>query len=200
MFEQISNLISVLQDVGALERGAVVNALIAFAPCIEDLDYRSHMFGEISIKVAVLGDFDRAEDLARLVVGTEKAEFLRRIAAIEAEKKQGDRALRLFLEAREAALIHRFPTQRAQALSEIAESLEAAALHNEAFDTWSLVVQLAKEGQNRQGTDGPEAAGVLLNVVAAFCRAGRIDAARSTAELIVFADLREKARRTIDEC
>jgi hypothetical protein len=198
MFEQISNLISALEDAGALSDASVINTLAAFARCLEDQDYRSHMLGELSIRVAAQNDFDEAEQLARSIVGSEKVEFLRRVAEIEAGN-QRDRALRLFLEARDAVPLHRFPTQQAQALSDIAESLETAALQVEALNTWNLAVDLAKSAQHRKGTDGPEAAGVLLKAVETFCKAGKIDTARFIAEAIIFDDLRERALRIVAE-
>ena len=47
MFECISKLISVLRDGGALSNRAVVDALSDFARRFDDLDYRSHMLGEL---------------------------------------------------------------------------------------------------------------------------------------------------------
>jgi len=199
MFEQISKLVSALQDAGALKHGEVISALAAFAPCVEDPDYRSRLMGELSLRLGMLGDFDRAEHFARSVTNTEKSEFLRQVADLESKKNEHDRASRLLLEAREAAVLHRFPTQQAQALMEIASSFEAAARKDDALDTWDLAVELAKKAQHRGGTDGPEAAGVLVRAVEAFCKAGKTGAAKSTAEEIVFPQLREKALRAIVE-
>ncbi len=81
--------------------------------------------------------------------------------------------MQLLLEAREAALSNRFPTQQAQALAEIAASLKIIGEQVQADETWNAAIVLAREAQLREGTDGPEAAGVLLSAVEAFCREGR---------------------------
>ncbi len=199
MFEQISRLILALQDAGALQDKEVINALTAFAPCIEDLDYRSQFFGELGVRLATLGQCEQAEEIVRLVDNSEKSEFLRHVADLESKRNERDRAYRLLLEAREAVASHRLPTQQAQALAEIATSFGELAREEEALETWNLAVELAKKAQHRGGTDGPEAAGVLVKAVDAFCKAGEFDLARSTAEGLVFPEVRERALRAIDD-
>jgi len=197
MFEQISKLIAALRNVRALENSEVVSALRAFSLCLPDPDYRSHLVGELGVSLASLGRFDQAEELARSIETTEKSEFLRQVADVEAHSSEANRALPLFLEAREAALLNPFATQQAQALSEIALSLEATPWRQEAIRTWNLAIDLAKRGQHREGTDGPEAAGVLLKAVEALSRAGKKDDARAVADEIVFEPLRKKAIQAI---
>jgi len=197
MFELISKLISVLRDAGVLGNRDVVASLSNFARGLDDLDYRSHMLGELGVNLSRLGELDDAEELARSVENTEKSEFLRRVAEIEGESGQVARALPLFSEAREAAYLHRFPTQQALALAEIAVSLGVVGKHVEADETWDTAVQLAMKAQHSGGTDGPEAAGVLLSAVEGFCKRGRIDAAKSVANAIVFEAPRERALQAI---
>lgn len=197
MFEEISNLIGALYDAGSLRHDKVVNALAAFSQSMDDQDYRCNLIGELSIKLARLGQFDRAEEFARTIDSMEKSEFLRRIAEIEVGNNRTRQALRLLLEAREATYIHRFPTQQAQALAEIALSLETAGHQQEALETWGLAVDMAKKGQDYGGTDGPEAAEVLAKAVEALSRAGKPDAARAVGGAIKFDLLREKALRGI---
>jgi hypothetical protein len=197
MYEQISNLIGTLRDAGVLKNRDVVAALINFAQGLSDLDYRSHMLGELSVGLAATGEFDKAEQLGRLVENSEKGEFLRRVAEIEGRGDQPVRALQLFSEAREAAFLHRFPTQQALALAEIAVSLGALGKSVEADETWDSAIQLAMEAQHGGGTDGPEAAGVLLRAVERLCTVGRRDAAKSVAEAIIPGPIRDKAFHTI---
>jgi hypothetical protein len=197
VFERISKLISVLRDAGVLGNRDVVAALSDFARGFDDLDYRSHMTGELGVNLSRLGELDDAEKLARSVENTEKSEFLRRVAEVEGESGQLARALPLFSEAREAAYLHRFPTQQALALAEIAASLGVVGRYGEADETWDSAVQLAMKAQHNGGTDGPEAAGVLLSAVEGFCKRGRMDAAKSVANAIVFEALRERALQTI---
>ncbi len=196
MFERISKLISVLRDAGVLGNRDVVAALSDFARGLHDLDYRSHMLGELGVNLSRLGELDDAEELARSVENTEKSEFLRRVAKIEGELGQVARALPLFSEAREAAYL-RFPTQQAMAPAEIAVSLGVVGKHGEADETWDAAVQLAMKAQHSGGTEAPEAAGVLLSAVEGFCKRGRMDAAKSVANAIVFEDLRERALQAI---
>lgn len=198
MFEQISQLVSALHKADVLRQTEVIKALAAFAPCIEDLDYRSQLLGELSVKLGMLGNFDEAERFARTVVNTEKSEFLRRVGELECEKNQHERAFRLLLEAREAAFLHRYPTQQALALADIASSFDVIGRKENALEAWNLAIALAKEAQHRAGTDGPEAADVLVRAVEAFCKAGNTAAARTAAESIIFPLLREKAIRELE--
>ena len=198
MFTQISDLIAALSQTGILKNKEVVDALADFARCLDDTDYRSHMLGELSVSLAVAGDYDRAEQLARLVEGTDKSEFLRRIAALE-KGANYDGASRLFSEAVAAVSLHRFPAQRALALAEIARSLGEGESYAEADQVWQSAIQLAIKAQHASGTDGLEAAGVLVNAVKALCKLGKGEMAKSVADSIVFPELRERAQRALNE-
>jgi len=197
MFEQIGKLVSVLCDAGALRNREVVVALTNFARSLGDLDYRSQMLGELSVRLAAIGEFDEAEELARSVENTEKSEFLRLVADVEGRDGQATRALSLFSEAHKAAFLYRFSRQQALALAEIAVSLAVVGKHTEADEIWDSAVQLATKAQHDGGTDGPEAAGVLVSAVEAFCARGRIDAAKVVADTIIFSSLRDRAFQTI---
>lgn len=197
MYEQMTKLISALSDAELLQNERVLVALTDFAQALDDPDYRSHMLGELAVRLASIGQFDEAERLARLVENVERSKLLARVAEIEARDKHSMRALQLFQEARDAALLHRFPTQQSMALAEIASSLEGIGRREEAGETWKSAVRLATQAQHRGGTDGPEAAGVLLAAVEACCRNQRLDDAREIANAIVFPSLREKANQVI---
>lgn len=197
MYEQIIKLISALSDAEALQNEHVIVALTDFAQGLDDPDYRAHMLGELAVRSASVGEFDRAERLVRLVETVDRSEFLVRVAEIEAQDRHDRRALQLFQEARDAALLHRFPTQQSMALAEVASSLEGMGRKEEAAETWNSAVQLATQAQHRGGTDGPEAAGVLLGAVEACCRGGRLCEARAIADTIVFPSIREKANQVI---
>jgi hypothetical protein len=120
------------------------------------------------------------------------------VAETEGRGHHTVRALTLFHEAREAALLNRFPAQQSLALAQIAESLGAIGKQAEANEIWDSAVDLAKKAQHGGGTDGPEAAGVLLSAVGAFCKSRRMDAAKSVANGIVFDSLRERAFQIIE--
>jgi hypothetical protein len=199
MFEQITELISALANNGALRDHEVVDALAGFAKSISDTDYRSRMLGELAVKLAETRLYDDAEKIVRQVENCEKSEFIRVVAENEAHSNHLARALQLFQEAREAVSLHRFPTQRGQALAEIATSLSALGLESEALKSWELAIHEAKQGQVAGGTDGPEAAGVLLVAVRALASAGNRLRARSVAETISFPAIRDEAMKVADD-
>jgi hypothetical protein len=199
VFNEISNLIGVLSRSGVLKDPDVIDALSNFSRAMGDTEYRSHMLGELSVNLALNGDYDRAEQLARMVESTDKCEFLRRIAELEKRSNDDARASRLFSEAVAAVSLHRFPTQQALALAEIARSPGEGASYAEADLVWQSAIQLATKAQRAPGTDGPEAAGVLVKAVQALSKLGKIEMAESVANSIAFPELRERARRALNE-
>ena len=192
MFNEITNLIATLSRSGALKQPELVDALKAVARNLSDIDYRSHMLGELSVSMAELGEVDRAEELARMVENTEKSDFLRRVAELEKKHGFSVRGDNLFSEAVSAVFLHRFPTQRAIALGEIAQSLRDAG-SQAAYQVWERAIEIALKAQHGAGTDGPEAAGVLLRAVEALVELGKTETATSVANSIAFQDLREQA-------
>jgi len=199
MFTEISDLIAVLSRSGVLKNPDVVDAFSNFARAMGDTEYRSHMLGELSVNLALNGEYDRAEQLVRMVESTDKCEFLRRIAELEKRANDDARASRLFSEAVAAVYLHRFPTQQALALAEIARSLSEGASYAAADQVWQSAIQLATKAQRASGTDGPEAAGVLVNAVQALSKLGKIEMAKSVADSITFPELRERAHRALSE-
>ncbi len=193
MYSQISTLISALEKCGALRHASVRSAIQEFAACIGDEDYRTHMVGEMAVSLAEAGQFREADCLAATLAGLEKSTFLIKIAEIEMQAGEDELAASTYDGARKAALERRFPTQRSQAIAAIAVSVERFGKWETSASLWQMAVGLAKEGQVRGGTDGPEAAGVLLDAAEAFRRNGDREQAERIAKSILIEELRHRA-------
>jgi len=193
MYSQISNLVSALDKCGALSQASVRAAIEDFAACLEDEDYRTHMLGELALRLAEARNFEEAEGIVRRLLGLEKSSFLTKVADIEARVGRSDRATSLYDDAASAALEQRFPAQQSQAIAAVAQSVERYGKWDTAANFWHKAVELAQSAQSKGGTDGPEAAGVLLEAVEAFCSHGDRASAEKIARSINIEDLRHRA-------
>lgn len=112
---------------------------------------------------------------------------------------EDERAASTYDSARKAPLVHRFPAERSQAIAAIAESIERFGKWETSVRLWQMAVGLAQEGQVRGGTDGPEAAGVLLDAAEAFRRNGDREQAERIAKSIIIEELRHRALEKISD-
>lgn len=193
MYSQISALVSALDKCGPLNHTTVAAAIEDFAACLEDEDYRTHMLGELAVRLAEAKRFDEAEDIARKLPGLEKSAFLTKVADTEVQVGERGRAASLYEDAVSAALAHRFPTQQSQAIAAVAQSVERLGNWETALRFWHKAVGLAQNGQSRGGTDRLEAAGVFLQAVEAFSGHGDRANAEKIARSITNEDLRGRA-------
>jgi hypothetical protein len=157
-----------------------------------DDDFGAALLGDLSLAFVGDQEFEKAEKIARLIKGQEKSEHLRALGEAEAKAGQPKRAMAILHEGCEAAFIYEFPTQQAQNLAGIAATMEIAD-KDEAAKTWEEAVKIAMPAQDANGTDGPEASGVLLQAVEAFLRLGLEPKARAVAATIKLPSLRERA-------
>jgi hypothetical protein len=192
MYTEIHALMAALSRAGVLTETSVSTALIAFAQALEDPDFGAEILCELALELVKAGQFERAEEAARLIKGQEKSDCLRRVAEGEARQGQPERAMTLFQDACQAAFIYEFPTQQAQNVAEVGRSLEGVD-KKAAIRTWKEAVQIAIPAQAAAGTDGPEASGVIFEAVEALIRLGETENARKTANLISMVPLRERA-------
>ena len=119
------------------------------------------------------------------------------LAGVDMQAGEDELAVSTYDGARKAALEHRFPTQRSQAIAAIALSVERFGEWGTSASLWQIAVGLAKEGQVRAGTDGPEATGVLLDAAEAFRKNGDREQAERIAKSILIEELRHRALGTL---
>jgi len=181
----------VLSKAGVLTADAVLEALVKFGQALVE-DFGAALLGEVSLALVGSKQFEKAEGIAGLIKGQEKSEHLRALAEAEAKVGENDRATALLQVARRAAFIYEFLTEQAQSIAAVAGTMEAID-KNAAVEFWESAVAVAAPAQNRGGTDGPEASGVLLEAVEALCRLARGAEARKVAAQIELPCLRERA-------
>jgi hypothetical protein len=155
MYSQISTLISALEKCGALKHASVRSAIQEFAACIGDEDYRTHMVGEMAVRLAETGQFGEADSLAATLAGLERSSFLVKIAEIEMQAGEDERSASTYDSARKAALMHRFPTERSQAIAAIAESVERFGNWETSARLWQMAVGLATGWPSQRGNRWP---------------------------------------------
>jgi hypothetical protein len=197
VYVQISKLVTALSKCGALNDRSVRDAIAELAESLGDVDYQSHMLGEMAIKLAEARCHGDAEVLVRGLPGLEKSVFMTKLAEVEMEHGESNCALSLYEEACAAAMANRFPAQQAQAIAAVAKSAEKNILWEAAAKIWNEAVSPARAGQGGPGTDGPESAGVLVDAAEAFARHGDRKVAEQIAEWIVFDHFRELARQRL---
>ncbi len=197
MYVQISKLVTALSKCGALNDRSVRDAIAELAESLGDVDYQSHMLGEMAIKLAEARCHGDAEVLVRGLPGLEKSVFMTRVADVEMQHGESKRALSLYDDACAAAMANRFPTQQAQAIAAVARSAEKSAPWEVAAKIWNKAVGTARVGQAGAGTDAPESAGVLVDAAEAFGRHGDREVAERIAQSIASEHFRELARQRL---
>jgi hypothetical protein len=175
-----------------LLNSGVSAALIDFAQVLGDDDFAAALLGDVALALVRSKRFQKAEEVASFIRGQERSEHLRSIAEAEAKAGETHRARKLLKQARQAASIYEFATQRAQSIAAVAATMEIVE-RDAAAEAWEAAVLAAAPAQDAGGTDGPEASGVLLEAVEAFLRLSLEKEAREVAAQIKHLPLRERA-------